>query len=591
MKSVTLVSLKTLIVCLIAGCFLLVIVSSFVLQSAALRQISEENLEHAGATLAASGELQVSELLPALLLKEEYSSLEYVLERLRDKEGLVSAQFDTGTAFPAGRGTCRKLDARSWLCADAAKNQVTSIHRADLEGTPMGYLIKVKQGSSRSWTELRRPLVTAYLLTLGVFLAAILAIAFAIDKWVRAPLLSLGETLEPALRERKAIPADETRIFEIRSVFSQVRNLVERLQNQHGELMVARLSSQVAHDIRSPLTALSCVADSVSALPDEEKALLVASIDRIRSIADGLLESRRQAIATASSTEWEMPSTLEESQLADIAEETRKAIAEKRIELGTGSRVCIDGPRVREGAALFSKVQVSEFRRVLSNLLNNAVEAIDGAGKVRVELSAQGSLIDLRIRDTGKGIAADLLPVLREGGVSFGKAKGNGLGILHARNALQRWGGGFDIRSSAGEGAEVILTLPCLLAPQWLLAKLEVPEGTSVTIVEDDATVHQLWRMRLEGKVPVRYFHQLESFSQEYLEAVPESPTLHLVDYHFRGSKETGLDLIERLGIASKSVLVTSHVFEEKINRRCLALGVKLLPKSHIQTVPIHVGA
>jgi hypothetical protein len=53
--------------------------------------------------------------------------------------------------------------------------------------------------------------------------------------------------------------------------------------------------------------------------------------------------------------------------------------------------------------------------------------------------------------------------------------------------------------------------------------------------------------------------------------------------------KETGLDLIERLGIASRSVLVTSRYEDPRIRARCERLGLGILPKGLAALVPVEV--
>jgi CheY-like chemotaxis protein len=70
-----------------------------------------------------------------------------------------------------------------------------------------------------------------------------------------------------------------------------------------------------------------------------------------------------------------------------------------------------------------------------------------------------------------------------------------------------------------------------------------------------------------------------------------QSPVLFLCDYEFLGAKETGLDIIERLGIQRQSILVTSRFEEESVMQRCMTMGVKLIPKGLAGFVPIEIMA
>jgi len=64
---------------------------------------------------------------------------------------------------------------------------------------------------------------------------------------------------------------------------------------------------------------------------------------------------------------------------------------------------------------------------------------------------------------------------------------------------------------------------------------------------------------------------------------------LFLCDYEFLGSKETGLDVIEDLGLAKHTILVTSRYEEQDVRERCARLKIKLIPKPLAGFVPIEI--
>ncbi len=65
--------------------------------------------------------------------------------------------------------------------------------------------------------------------------------------------------------------------------------------------------------------------------------------------------------------------------------------------------------------------------------------------------------------------------------------------------------------------------------------------------------------------------------------------TLFLMAFEIQNKSETGLDLIEELGIHSRSILVTGRFEEKQIRERCEQLGVPLLPKTMSGFVPIDI--
>ncbi|MEN9724399.1 MAG: Histidine kinase [Pseudomonadota bacterium] len=100
---------------------------------------------------------------------------------------------------------------------------------------------------------------------------------------------------------------------------------------------------------------------------------------------------------------------------------------------------------------------------MLSNLLNNSVEAIENAGSISLQLCKPAHdrhLCQLVICDTGKGIPAAILLKIESANGSYGKENGNGLGLAHARKLLKEWGGRLEISSTPGVGTTVRLHIP-----------------------------------------------------------------------------------------------------------------------------------
>jgi hypothetical protein len=65
--------------------------------------------------------------------------------------------------------------------------------------------------------------------------------------------------------------------------------------------------------------------------------------------------------------------------------------------------------------------------------------------------------------------------------------------------------------------------------------------------------------------------------------------TLFLIDYELIGESETGISIIERLGIKDQSILVTSHFEETSLREACEKLRIKLIPKGMAALAPIRI--
>ncbi len=105
---------------------------------------------------------------------------------------------------------------------------------------------------------------------------------------------------------------------------------------------------------------------------------------------------------------------------------------------------------------------------VLGNLLNNAVKYTEPGGRVTVSVEAAGAEVVLRVRDTGVGIAPDVLPFVfdafvREGAPGARPRRGSGIGLLLVRTLAELHGGRAEAYSAGrGRGSEFVIRLPAL---------------------------------------------------------------------------------------------------------------------------------
>lgn len=393
--------------------------------------------------------------------------------------------------------------------------------------------------------------------------------------------------------------AQETRFFK-----SSLVNFTEAFQRTlelSNEVKMARslsdLAAQVAHDIRSPLTALAIAAEDLSQLPEAKRVLVRSAVTRISDIANNLLERQRQSpkkqspsrVVAADMTGMEPFIVALLPSLIDVL------LTEKRMQFRSHLGVEIAAKLDARSYGLFARIQPTEFGRVLSNLINNSVEAIDGRGTVSIALDGATDHIEIIVSDSGRGIPVDVLPRLMLPGMTFEKRDGSGLGLHHAKSSVERWGGRMEIASSLGRGTTVTIQLPRTEAPIWFVPELTIRCGNRIVIVDDDASIHQVWKERfsndpkLRDQVEFFHFSSPVEVASWYGDNDHSRSTLFLVDYEFLGQMENGLGLIRNLGIQNSSVLVTSRFEEKAVMDECDRLGVRLIPKGMAGYVPINL--
>ena len=468
----------------------------------------------------------------------------------------------------------------------------------------VAFSVGVDQSSSTIFRSFVYQSVIILLLVLGVI---IWALKRMLQRNVVDPIRLLVEGL-PSMSKMATIETSKPRFaandfYELNSLSNELITSYRRLREHtlaESQLSIelaaekARvlISQQVAHDIRSPLSALNMVVKSLSETSEEKRVMLRTATQRINDIANGLLRPQEMDSAKRSTgIAPEQVDLLKDVMLIALLD---AIVSEKRMQYRENMAVEIQAD-LHAGYGLFAEVPPADFSRTISNLVNNSVEALAGGGRVTVAINGGDHDIDVVVRDTGKGIPSEILARIGERGISYGKDggdSGSGLGLYHARKTVESSGGKLTIESQVGKGTTVTMTLPRARTPKWFVESLRLGEGLTVISVDDDQTIHQVWAERLQSVDATRLgikhlaFSSLSHF-EDFLKVKSAGESLFLVDYEFLGQDGTGLDVIERTGIRSNTVLVTSRFEETRVRLGAEKLGIRILPKVLAPVVPL----
>ena len=98
---------------------------------------------------------------------------------------------------------------------------------------------------------------------------------------------------------------------------------------------------------------------------------------------------------------------------------------------------------------------------VIENICKNAVDAMQGKGKIKIAISESNSNIQIIIKDTGKGIDKLLISDIFKPGVTS-KTRGWGLGLSLSKRIIEDYHKGklFLLESNSKEGTSFAITLP-----------------------------------------------------------------------------------------------------------------------------------
>lgn len=233
------------------------------------------------------------------------------------------------------------------------------------------------------------------------------------------------------------------------------------------ELTLARrfsdMSRKVAHDIRSPLSALNMLVGHYKSIPEEQKEIIQQVILRINGIADDLLnDTQKKSFSIPTST-----GAAQEEKSYQIIPAIKNLVNEKNLEVKSipGVEVLLRLNNTPEDIEV--AISDKSIQRILSNLINNSVDAMTDNGMIFIEVQIRAPTLILSVIDFGKGIPQDVLEKLnRKEFLSHGKEKsnrsGSGIGLESAYNDLQKAGGNLKIESKLEVGTRVTIELPIL---------------------------------------------------------------------------------------------------------------------------------
>jgi len=211
---------------------------------------------------------------------------------------------------------------------------------------------------------------------------------------------------------------------------------------------LGELATGLAHEIRNPLAGISGVVEIIARdLPASSPARAVVKdvrqeISQINDILTDLLQTARPHAPDIRLSD--LNTTVEHTVML-----ARQQALSKPIEIILKKNP--DLPEVEHDSG--------QIHEVLLNLLLNSIQAIDGPGRITVELERSDDSALVVVTDTGHGIAPEHLPNIFR---PFYTTKGNGtgLGLSLARRIVEDHQGQIDVTSTVGKGTQFTVQLP-----------------------------------------------------------------------------------------------------------------------------------
>ncbi|MCA9669188.1 MAG: hypothetical protein KC503_26510 [Myxococcales bacterium] len=238
---------------------------------------------------------------------------------------------------------------------------------------------------------------------------------------------------------------------------------------------LGRLLAGIAHEINTPLGAVRSNNDMLDKAIEKFEAMVESGgeisdrkLRRLLSTIHNLTETNATAldritrIVTGLKRYAHRNLEKQNVDLRDVLEMTLTLVHhELKYRIEVHQHVSADLPRISG--------YPSQLSQVLTNLLVNAAQAIQGKGRIDISMAARdaddgsGREVVITVSDDGPGIPDDVMQRIFEAGFTTKpEGVGSGLGLAISMEILQRHGGRMEVESEPGKGATFRVILPAL---------------------------------------------------------------------------------------------------------------------------------
>lgn len=280
--------------------------------------------------------------------------------------------------------------------------------------------------------------------------------SFVAAKLLFRPFEKITEALNQAEQGYTDDPIAVTDYLEtehIGNAFNRVLGRMKLLDDSRQEFV-----SNVSHELKTPITSIKLLADSLRMQPD-------APIELYREFMEDIAQEidREDKIITDLLTLVKLDRTASDPDIAqvDVGQMVEKVMRRLRP-IAVKRDVELVYESMRPVTAAIDEVKISQ---VVSNLVENAIKYNKEHGWVKVKLDADHQFFSIEVADSGIGIPEEALEHIYERFYRVDKSRsreigGTGLGLAIARNAVLMHRGSIKVTSKEGEGTVFTVRLP-----------------------------------------------------------------------------------------------------------------------------------
>jgi signal transduction histidine kinase len=304
-----------------------------------------------------------------------------------------------------------------------------------------------------------RELVEFFFLISSFFLFIVLLFARGMGGMIVTPIRKLLAGTREVSVGNLEVSIPHQHQDEMKTLIDGFNSMVENLKKHQQELAEmskkvawAEMARKVAHEIKNPLTPIQLSAEHLLSVYKDKRgdfeetliestSYIIKEVENLRKIAKEFLEISKE--------------TALQKEAFDIKEVVQETIAPYKKILA--ERITLK--ETYEGEDFILKGDKSKINIALRNVFTNAIEAIEGRGKIEVRVCSEKGALTIEINDSGVGMDQQTLNRIFEPYYST-KEVGTGLGLTIAKKIIEDHEGKITASSQKEVGTTITIFLP-----------------------------------------------------------------------------------------------------------------------------------
>ena len=328
---------------------------------------------------------------------------------------------------------------------------------APIRGLGWGLVLRQKQDEAYRFSRVMK--TQSWIIIILSELLAVLASIFMGKKLV-APIKNLSFGIRSAADgdlDYKVIPGMRDDIGELFRSFNSMAKKLKTARDRERLSVIGEATAWITHELKNSLVSIKSFVQLLPGRYRDERFR-----DKFSRLVPGEINRMERMFKELSDFSAHLNLSKTRTDLKEIIDNTLEIMREELI----NKKINLNYSRQNDNFPI--EADPERLKQVFMNLIINSINAMPQGGALVVTIEKTGSLqakdipegVEVRIKDTGKGISGELLRTLF---LPFQTTKdaGLGLGLTISRKIVEQHGGNIDVESEIGRGTTFIVRLPC----------------------------------------------------------------------------------------------------------------------------------